>query len=112
MQEKETSYEEQVMAWLRSKNGDICLAAGLAKKFKVGSASMLTLLNELVKAGKVRRSSSKRSIGFYIPSERMLAAERAIAQDSFQRSAHKIDRSRAELYARIDAQRAAIKSIG
>lgn len=112
MQESEKSYDEAVMIWLRSKNGDTVLVTSLAKKFMVGQAAMLTLLNELALAGKVRRTSAKRAIGFYIPSERMIAAERRAADESIDRPSLKIDRRRSEIYAQIAADRVSLRSIG
>ena len=110
--QEQTSYEEPVLAWLRSKGGDVVLVAGLARKFMVGQAAMLTLLNEMAVAGKVRRSTAKRSVGFYIPSEGMLAAERRAAIDSHDRPALKVDRARRELYAEIANYRTSMPSIG
>jgi len=106
------SYEELVLAWLRSKKGDVVRVTDLAKKYMVGSASMLTLLNELAAAGKVRKTNAKRSIGFYIPSDAMLNAERVAAQEAPKRPALKIDQQRRELYAKLAADRNSIRSIG
>jgi hypothetical protein len=109
--ENQTSYEELVLSWLRSKQGDVVLIPALAKKFKVGEASMLTLMNELVASGKVRRSIATRRVGYYVPTEEALATERA-TEAAKPRQAHKIDKQRTELYARLAAERANIPSIG
>lgn len=113
METKEKNeYETLIMAWLRTKDGDIVRISDLGKKFKIGDASILAMLNELAACGKVRKTNAKRSIGFYIPSEAMLNAERKAAEEAPQRPALKIDSHRAELYARLDADRKAIRSIG
>jgi methylmalonyl-CoA mutase cobalamin-binding subunit len=107
-----TSYEELVLEWLRSKSGDVVVVSSIAKKFKVGSASILTLLNELAAEGKVRRSNAKRSVGFYVPSQGMLNAERKAAEQAQVAPAHKISKQRQELYARLDKERNSYPSIG
>jgi len=106
------SYEELVLAWLRSKNGDVVRVNDLAKKFKVGDASIMTLLNELTAAGKVRKTNAKRSLGFYIPSDAMLNAERRAAEEAPKRPALKVDKHRQELYAKLAEARSSIRSIG
>jgi predicted transcriptional regulator len=112
MQEKETSHEEQLMVWLRSKSGDVVVISAIAKKFKVGQSSMMTLLNELVACGKVRRSGSKKSAGFYVPSIGQINAERRMAEEEQIRPPLKVSKERAELYAKLEAARASIRSIG
>ena len=110
--QEQTSYEEQVLSWLRSKSGDVVLIGALTKKYGVGQAAMLTMLNELVIAGKVRRSTAKRTLGFYIPSEGMLQAERNVSSSILDRGVLKVDKARRELYAQLQAARDAIPSIG
>lgn len=105
-------YEKLILAWLRSKKGEVVRVTDIAKRYKVGNSSILTMLNELVAAGKVRRTNAKRSIGFYIPTEAMLNAERLVAQETPKRPPLKIDRQRQELYARLDNERNSIRSIG
>jgi DNA-binding IclR family transcriptional regulator len=112
MQEQETSYEDQLMAWLRSKSGDVVVISAIAKKFKVGHSSMMALLNELVACGKVRRSNSKKSAGFYVPSVGQINAERRMAELEQVRPPLKVSKERAELYAQLAAVRDSIKSIG
>lgn len=107
-----TSYEALILAWLRSKNGDVVLVTALSKKFMVGDASMQTLLNELVACGKVRKSTAKRTLGYYIPTDAMLNAERKASEEVEVRKPHKIDKRRAELYAELAAARNSIPSIG
>lgn len=108
----QTSYEALVLSWLRSKDGDVVLVTSLSKKFMVGDASMLTLLNELVACGKVRRSTAKRTLGFYIPTDAQLNAERRANEEVRQTQPLKVDRQRRELYAQLEAARASIRSIG
>ena len=100
------------MGFLRMKSGDIMMVTVLARKFMVGQAAMTTLLNEMAIAGKVRRSSAKRSLGFYVPSEAQLEAERKALQAVKQTPPLKIDKRRQELYAEIAASRKSLPSIG
>jgi hypothetical protein len=98
--------------WLRSMGGEVVVVASIARKFKVGDASILALLNELAATGKVRRSNAKRGVGFYIPTEAMLNAERRNAEEVKPRPELKVDKHRRDLYAQLDAARSQIKSIG
>jgi hypothetical protein len=109
---QETSYEDKIMLWLRSMGGEVVVVASIARKFKVGDASILALLNELAATGKVRRSNAKRGVGFYIPTEAMLNAERRNAEEVKPRPELKVDKHRRDLYAQLDAARSQIKSIG
>lgn len=109
---QETSYEDKIMAWLRSMGGEVVVIAAIARKFKVGDASVLTLLNELAASGKVRRSNAKRGVGFYIPTEAMLNAERRHAEEVKPPPPLKVDKHRRELYAQLAEARASIRSIG
>ena len=108
----QTSYEELLLSWLRTKNGEVVLVTALTKKFMVGEASMITLLNELVACGKVRRSNAKRTLGFYIPTESMLNSERKAREELPERKSLKVDNARRELYAQLEAARNSIRSIG
>jgi len=110
-----TSYERQILAWMRSKGGEVVVATAIAKKFNVGNAAMLTLLNELAAAGKIRRAArrnNKNAAAFYIPSEAELDAERRMTQEAKVTAPLKIDKVRQELYAQIAASRAAMPSKG
>jgi len=106
------SYEDLIIAFLRSKNGDVVLVTSLAQRYLVGQASVVALMNELAAAGKVRRSNAKRTVGYYIPTDAMLNAERRANDAHKPAPPLKIDKRRAELYAEIAASRAALPSIG
>lgn len=106
------SYEDQIMAWLRLMEGEVVVIAAIARKFKVGEASVLTLLNELAAAGKVRRSNAKRGVGFYIPTEAMLNAERRHAEEVKPPPPLNVDKHRRELYAQLAEYRKSLPSIG
>jgi len=112
MTDLKTSYEEMILAWLRSKNGEVTLVTALAKKFQVGESSLMTMLNELAACGKVRRSSAKRMLGYYVPTEAMLNAERKASEEAPERRVLTVDKHRRELYARLAAARSSIRSIG
>jgi len=110
----ETSYEDKIMAWMRSKGGDVVLVSALAKRFAVGESSILALMNEMAASGKIRHAPhrNKRSIGFYIPTEAQINAERRMAQEVKLAAPLKVDNHRRELYARLKAERNSIRSIG
>lgn len=108
----ETSYEDKIMAWMRSKGGDVVLVSALAKRFAVGESSILALMNEMAASGKIRQAPhrNKRSIGFYIPTEAQINAERRMAEEVKLAAPLKVDNHRRELYARLKAERDAIPS--
>lgn len=110
--QEQTSYEEKIIAHLRSKNGEAIPVNALAKKFKVGAASILALLNELAACGKVRhvKGGNKRVGGFYLPTETQINAERRMAESAKAMAPLKVDNYRRELYARLKAERDAIPS--
>jgi len=111
-EQEETSFEENILAWLRSRSGDVVVVSQIAKKFKVGQAGMFSMLQEMEKSGRVRRSNAKRATGFYIPSQAQLNAEQRALEVAKVDRPLKIDKHRTELYAQLAAARGAIKSIG
>lgn len=108
----DTSYEDQIMAWMRTKGGEVVVVSALAKRFKVGDSAMLTLLNEMATTGKIRRAPqrNKRAMAFYVPTEAQLNAERRMAEAAKVVAPLRVDNQRRELYARLKAERDAIPS--
>lgn len=112
--QEQTSYEEQILAWMRSKGGEVVLVSALAKKFRVGGAAISALMHDLANSGKIRHAPQRnnRAMGFYIPSEAQLNAERRMAEEAKVVPPLKVDNHRRELYARLQAARDSIRSIG
>lgn len=112
--QEDTSYEDQIMAWMRTKGGEVVVVSALAKKFKVGDSAMLTLLNEMATSGKIRRAPQRnnRVMAFYVPTEGQLNAERRMAEEVRAIAPLKVDKHRRELYAQLAAARLSIPSIG
>lgn len=112
MEDQEQTINEQVVAYLRGRMGDIIVISAISKKFKVGSAALTKSLNELVEVGIIRKSNAKRTTGYYIPSPGQLNAERRAAQEIPVVAELKVDRHRKELYAILETYRSSMKSIG
>lgn len=110
--QEQTSYEEQILAWMRSKGGEVVVVSSLAKKFKVGDAAMSALLNEMANSGKIRHAPQRnnRAVAFYVPSPAQLNAERRMNEEVKATPPLKVDNHRRELYARLKAERDAIPS--
>lgn len=110
--QEQTSYEDRIMSWMRTKGGEVVVVSALAKRFKVGDSAMLTLLNEMANTGKIRRAPqrNKRAIAFYVPTDAQLNAERRMAEEVKLAAPLRVDSQRRELYARLKAERDAIPS--
>lgn len=108
-----TPYEEKIMAYLRAHAGEVMLPSLLARKFKVGESATSEKLNSLAAEGKLRRQMTKgKRMGFYVPAESQLAAERRMAEQTHIKPLLRVTSERLELYARLNAERAAHPSIG
>ena len=85
--------------------------AALSTATKFGQASLRPVLSELGGSMAIRSTQAGRNVRFWIPS-----AERLLAEDRLRNirvaPPLKINKERQELYARLEAERNAITSIG
>jgi len=76
-----------------------------------GQASLRPVLSELGGSMAIRSTQAGRNVRFWIPSESRLKAEEALRQVRIAPPL-KVNKERQELYARLEAERNAITSIG
>lgn len=108
-----TSYDEKILVHLRAHAGEVILPSLLSRKFRVGEPAITEMLNSLAATGLVRRQAAKgKRVGFYVPAESQLAAERRMAEFSHVQRPLRVTTERQELYARLNAERSAYNSIG
>lgn len=98
-----------LVQYLRDRPGEMITAYTIAKKNGLALASTRQTLNDMVEQGAIRRSGSRSSVTFYVPTEAMLAAEAKVQECNFRPL--KPRPAMAERIAEIRAARAAIPSI-
>lgn len=94
---------------LAGEDGMTIAAISTATKF--GQASLRPVLSELGGTMAIRSTQAGRNVRFWIPSEARLLAEEQSRQVRIAPPL-KIDKQRSDLYARLNAERGEIKSIG
>jgi hypothetical protein len=111
--EEITTFQPQILNYLRGRIGDIVSVKSVAKYLKVGEASVMHIMLNMELDGLIRKGrTSKGTLGFFLPSREQLASEEAAAGKSRLFKKLRSDPQKLERLEEIKRQRELYKSIG
>lgn len=104
--------EAEIYDYLVARNGEPAQVSNMATVFKCTAAALLSHLEDMARAGRIRRSHGCHKASFFVPDQKFLDREAEIcARANPPFKPLKTDGRFPEIYARIAAERA-IPSIG
>lgn len=113
MTETKLADDAEVIAYLDLNQGTVIEIARIVSYFKASNAAMRQQLILMSSRGAIRSGYVAGKVGYFIPTPAQIEAEQvAIARSTCWTPEHKVSKERSDLYARLNAERTAVPSIG